>query len=220
VTSADPLRRLRRCGEDALLVEVDGLPAVLDLAAAVRAAVAARDPGFAEVVDVVPAATTVLVTVHDGTGVGRLRDALTALEVPTGGGSAAAGSGAVEIAVRYDGPDLPEVAARTGLSVADVVAAHTRTPWRVAFCGFAPGFGYLVGGDERLRVPRRPEPRTAVPAGAVALAGEFSAVYPRSSPGGWQLVGSTDAVLWDVDREPPALLQPGTVVRFVDLGAA
>ena len=212
--------RLRRCGEDALLVDVDGLSAVLDLAAAVRAAVTAGRPGFAEVVDVVPATTTVLVTVHDGTGVGRLRDALVALEVPTGSGSPPAGSDAVEIAVRYDGPDLAEVAERTGLSVAEVVTAHTGTPWRVAFCGFAPGFGYLVGGDERLRVPRRPEPRTAVPAGAVALAGEFSAVYPRSSPGGWQLVGTTDAVLWDVDREPPALLQPGTVVRFVDLGAA
>ena len=217
MTRAD---RLRRCGEDAVLVEVDGLPAVLDLAAAVRAAVAAGSPGFSDVVDVVPAATTVLVAVHEGAGVGPLRDALGALEVPAGSGSAAVGSDAVEIAVRYDGPDLSEVAARTGLSIAEVVAAHTGTPWRVAFCGFAPGFGYLVGGDERLRVPRRPEPRTAVPAGAVALAGEFSAVYPRSSPGGWQLLGTTDAVLWDVEREPPALLQPGTVVRFVDAGVA
>lgn len=203
-----------------MLVAADDLAAVLDVAAAVRAAVAAGSPGFTEVVDVVPAAATVLVTVHEGVGVDRLRRALAALEVPIGGGSADAGAGAVEIPVRYDGPDLAEVAARTGLDVAEVVAAHTGTPWRVAFCGFAPGFGYLVGGDARLRVPRRPEPRTAVPAGAVALAGEFSAVYPRSSPGGWQLVGTTDAVLWDVDRQPPALLQPGTVVRFVDRGAA
>jgi len=124
----------------------------------------------------------------------------------------------LEIPVRYDGPDLAEVAARTGLTTAEVVTAHTATDWQVAFGGFAPGFAYLVGGDRRLRVPRRPEPRTAVPAGAVGLAGEYSAVYPRSSPGGWQLVGRTDVPVWDVERDPPALLQPGTLVRFVDAG--
>ena len=84
-----------------------------------------------------------------------------------------------------------------------MVAAHTGTPWRVGFGGFAPGFAYLTGGDPRLKVARRSEPRTSVPAGAVGLAGEFSGVYPRSSPGGWQLIGRTDAVLWDPDREPP-----------------
>ena len=124
----------------------------------------------------------------------------------------------VEIAVRYDGPDLDDVARLTGLSPAEVVAAHTGMPWRVAFGGFAPGFAYLVGGDPRLRVPRRGRPRPWVPAGAVGLAGEFSGVYPRASPGGWQLVGTTDAVLWDVDRDPPALLAPGTSVRFVAVG--
>jgi KipI family sensor histidine kinase inhibitor len=97
----------------------------------------------------------------------------------------------------YDGPDLKAVAALTGLSVAEVVAAHTATPWRVGFGGFAPGFAYLVGGDPRLEVPRRPEPRPSVPAGAVGLAGRYSGVYPRSSPGGWQLIGHTDAVLFD-----------------------
>ncbi|HNP11666.1 MAG TPA: carboxyltransferase domain-containing protein, partial [Mycobacterium sp.] len=88
------------------------------------------------------------------------------------------------------------------------------TPWRVGFGGFAPGFAYLVGGDPRLAVPRRAEPRTRVPAGSVGLAGEFSGVYPRESPGGWQLIGRTDAVLWDIDRTPPALLRPGMWVRF------
>jgi KipI family sensor histidine kinase inhibitor len=97
------------------------------------------------------------------------------------------------------------------------VAAHTGTPWRVAFCGFAPGFSYLVGGDPRLRVPRRNEARVRVPAGAVAIAGEFSSVYPRVSPGGWQLLGHTDATLWDVDAEPPAVLLPGAVVEFRDV---
>ena len=89
-------------------------------------------------------------------------------------------------------------------------------PWRVAFGGFAPGFAYLVGGDTRLIVPRRSSPRTAVPAGSVALAGEFSGIYPRESPGGWQLIGTTDVLLWDTDRTPPALFAPGMVVTFVE----
>ena len=99
----------------------------------------------------------------------------------------------------------------------EVVAAHTSTPWRVGFGGFAPGFAYLVGGDERLAVPRRSEPRTKVPVGSVGLAGEFSGIYPRSSPGGWQLIGQVSedqAALWDVDRDDPALLTPGMWVQF------
>jgi KipI family sensor histidine kinase inhibitor len=120
----------------------------------------------------------------------------------------------VVLAVTYDGPDLAEVAALTGLTAEEVVAAHTGTAWTVGFCGFAPGFAYLTGGDPRLRVPRRATPRPDVLAGAVGLAGEFSGVYPRSSPGGWQLIGHTDIDLFDVDRTPPALLQPGMRVRF------
>jgi KipI family sensor histidine kinase inhibitor len=100
------------------------------------------------------------------------------------------------------------------MTAAGIVDAHTATPWRVGFGGFAPGFAYLVDGDPRLRVPRRDEPRTRVPAGAVALAGEFSGVYPRASPGGWQLIGRTEAVLWDIERPRPALLAPGMRVRF------
>ena len=121
----------------------------------------------------------------------------------------------VTIEVVYDGPDLADVASHTGMSEDEVVSAHTGTPWTVAFGGFAPGFAYLVGGDERLVVPRRESPRTSVPAGSVGLAGEFSGVYPRSSPGGWQLIGHTAAVMFDVDRDPPALLAPGARVRFV-----
>ena len=122
----------------------------------------------------------------------------------------------IEVPVTYDGPDLADVASHTGLSEDEIVAAHTGTPWTVAFGGFAPGFAYLVGGDERLAVPRRESPRTSVPAGSVGLAGEFSGVYPRSSPGGWQLIGRTDAEMFDVDRDPPALLVPGAHVRFVE----
>jgi KipI family sensor histidine kinase inhibitor len=124
----------------------------------------------------------------------------------------------VTIDVVYDGADLDEVARLTGLSPDEVVAAHTAAPMRVGFGGFAPGFGYLVGGDERLHVPRRAEPRTRVPVGSVGLAGEFSGVYPRESPGGWQLIGHTDAVLWDVERDPPALLTPGLWVQFRAIG--
>jgi KipI family sensor histidine kinase inhibitor len=122
--------------------------------------------------------------------------------------------------VTYDGPDLADVASHTGLSEDEIVAAHTGSTWTVAFGGFAPGFAYLVGGDQRLAVPRRESPRTSVPAGSVGLAGEFSGIYPRSSPGGWQLIGRTDVVMFDVDRDPPALLTPGAQVRFVALRQA
>ncbi len=125
---------------------------------------------------------------------------------------------AVEIPVVYDGEDLDEVARLTGLTTREVVDAHTGRPWTAAFSGFAPGFVYLAGGDPRLVVPRRATPRTRVPAGAVGLAGELSGVYPRPSPGGWQLIGRTYVPLWDLDNDPPALLRPGARVRFVEAG--
>ena len=211
-------RRVLTCGEHALLVEVAGLAEVLALDAAIRAA-QPSDPAFRRVVDVVPAARTVLVVLDDAADPGPVRSALLALAVGDAETGAVAESGdPVVIEVRYDGPDLAEVARLTGLARAEVVAAHTGRPWRVAFGGFLPGFAYLTGGDPRLRVPRRAEPRTSVPAGSVALAGEFSAVYPRASPGGWQLLGRTEVQLFDVERQPPALLQPGSTVRFVDVG--
>lgn len=193
-------------GDAALLVELDDLDAVLALAAAVRG------QRFDGVLDVVPAARTVLLVTEPGTPLDLLAARVTALSPAPSADTAEAE--AVEIAVVYDGPDLAEVARLTGLSERDVVEAHTGTPWRIAFGGFAPGFAYLTGGDPRLSVPRRDEPRTTVPAGAVGLAGEYSGVYPRPSPGGWQLIGRTDAVLWDAERDPPALLPPGGTVRF------
>lgn len=123
----------------------------------------------------------------------------------------------VEIPVRYDGEDLNDVAELTGLSVEEVIRRHTESTFTVAFCGFAPGFGYLVGGDPTLQVPRRQSPRTKIPAGSVALAGAFSGVYPQNSPGGWQIIGTTPLKMWDLSRDPPALFQPGYRVRFVDL---
>lgn len=195
--------RVLPAGGSALLVEVADLSAVLALATA-----AAALPG---VTDVVPAARTVLLHTAPRADLAALRREVLALRTA---GSDVIDGAEVEIPVVYDGEDLAEVAAHTGLDPDEVVRAHTRTPWRVGFGGFAPGFAYLVGGDPRLRVPRRAQPRTRVPAGAVGLAGEFSGVYPRPSPGGWQLIGRTDAVLWDADRDPPALLTPGTRVRF------
>jgi KipI family sensor histidine kinase inhibitor len=121
----------------------------------------------------------------------------------------------VELPVRYDGPDLAVVAELSGASVDAVIAAHLEQLWTAAFIGFAPGFAYLTGEDDRLTVPRRESPRPAVPAGSVALAAGYCGVYPRESPGGWHLIGRTDAVLWDAKRADPALLAPGTRVRFV-----
>ena len=125
----------------------------------------------------------------------------------------------VEIPVAYNGEDLPEVAEITGLAVREIIRRHAACEYSVAFCGFAPGFGYLVGGDPALAVPRRQTPRTHVPAGSVGLAGPFSGIYPRASPGGWQIIGTTPMKMWDITRTPPALLQPGCRVRFVDLAA-
>lgn len=191
-------------GDAGLLVEVDGLPEVLALADAVRAA-----PPVG-VLDVVPAARTVLLVMAPGTDLGATRRAV--LDLPIEPDTAGAQGDVVQIDVVYDGPDLDEVARLTGLDADGVVRAHTGGRWRVAFGGFAPGFAYLVSGDSGWDVPRRDEPRTTVPAGSVGLAGEFSGVYPRPSPGGWQLIGRTDAELWSPQRG--ALLQPGGWVQF------
>ncbi|HLU58879.1 MAG TPA: allophanate hydrolase subunit 1 [Pseudonocardia sp.] len=196
--------RVLPCGDSGLLLEVDGLPEVLALADAVRAA---QPEG---ILDVVPAARTVLLSVEPGTDLAALRR--TVLDLDVRPGAAPPEGERVVIEVVYDGPDLEEVGELTGLGPEGVVEAHTGTPWRAAFGGFAPGFAYLVGGDPRLRVPRREVSRTSVPAGSVGLAGEFSGVYPRSSPGGWQLIGHTDAELWSMERG--ALLRPGCTVVF------
>jgi KipI family sensor histidine kinase inhibitor len=203
--------RLLPSGERAVLVEVADLGEVLALAGPVRE--------LAGVEDVVPGERTLLVTVSTPSELDAVRALLA--DVASHPKPVATSARTVEIPVVYDGPDLADVAAHTGLTVAEVIAAHASTPWRVGFGGFAPGFAYLVDGDPRLEVPRRSEPRPSVPAGAVGLAGRYSGIYPRSSPGGWQLIGHTDAVLFDVERDPPATLEPGMTVRFVavhDLG--
>lgn len=190
-------------GPGAVLLEVPDVGSALSLAAHCRAASLATE--------VVPAARTVLL---DGLAV-RPEQVAAALTTWTPGGAAASGS-LVELPVVLDGEDLPEVARLWGCTAAEVVATLTSTSFTSAFCGFAPGFSYLAGLPADRAVPRLRSPRPRVPAGSVALAGEWAGVYPTASPGGWRLVGRTDATLWDVDREPPALLAPGTRVRFVE----
>ncbi|MFD9039800.1 allophanate hydrolase subunit 1 [Streptomyces bottropensis] len=172
-----------------------------------------RETGELSAAEIVPAARTVLL---DGlTDPTRLAGRLASWDIPALPPRA---GDVVEIPVRYDGPDLPDVAAHWGVDVAEVARLHAAAEYRVAFCGFAPGFGYLTGLPRE--VPRRATPRTAVPSGSVALAGPYTGVYPRASPGGWQLIGTTDAVLWDTARVPAALLAPGTRVRFTPEGAS
>lgn len=201
---------VRDYGESALLLECHSTAEVLAWAKAVRAA------DLLGVVDIVPASRTVLLKLAGPRYQAPTRQRLSQLHVSRADIDVTppVGRPDVVIDVVYDGADLDEVARLTGLDRDQVVTAHTGSLWRVGFGGFAPGFGYLIDGDPRLEVPRRAEPRTKVPAGAVGLAGEFSGVYPRESPGGWQLIGRTDAVLWDIDREQPALLSPGMWVQF------
>ena len=207
--------RIRRAGDRALLLDTG------DPATTAGIAQILREARLPEVDDLVPAAATVLVRVTRGTdlvGFGRrLLDLAAGVEAE---GGAAAPHDELVVPVVYDGPDLADVAAATDLTTAEVIAAHTETPWRAAFVGFAPGFAYLVGGDPRLQVPRRRQSRTSVPAGSVALAGEYSAVYPRESPGGWQLIGATGVTLWDENAEPAAAIRPGRWVRFESVAGA
>ncbi|WP_445286769.1 5-oxoprolinase/urea amidolyase family protein [Variovorax atrisoli] len=194
---------------NAVLVELEDLPQTLALLASLRA-----EP-IAGIEELVPAARTLLITFRPA--------AIAADELARQVGarsldaSEARSERRIEIPVRYDGEDLAEVAGLLGITPEEVVRRHTGSDYTVAFTGFAPGFAYLSGGDPSLNVPRRKVPRTRIPAGAVGLAGSFSGVYPQASPGGWQILGITDAPMWDLSRETPALLQPGDAVRFVDV---
>jgi KipI family sensor histidine kinase inhibitor len=195
---------VRPAGDHGALIE---LP---DNAAAVRLARVLWNEQH-ELVDVVVGHRTVLVTWPGGTAIPELAPLLERALSP---GPDPEGR-QIEIPVSYEGPDVLDVARLTGLSPEEVVARHTAAEHVVAFLGFLPGFAYLVGGDELLHVPRLDEPRTQVPAGSVAIAGPYSGVYPRASPGGWRLLGSTSTPMFDAARESPALLAPGDRVRFI-----
>ncbi|GAB21649.1 hypothetical protein GOPIP_011_00400 [Gordonia polyisoprenivorans NBRC 16320 = JCM 10675] len=205
-------------GRDAVLLDFGDDPVAVRRAhRALRAATAAGDlPGVSEIV---PSASTVLVQFELGSGADSLGIHRVLRGAVADDDATPETDDEVTITVTYDGADLDGVAATLGCGVGDVVAAHTATRWRVQFMGFAPGFGYLVPEDADnplLRIGRRTQPRTRVPAGAVAVAAGYSAVYPRPSPGGWHLLGRSGIRLWDETSDPPSLLSPGTLVRFVD----
>jgi len=204
--------RILPSGTTALLVELEALDDVL----ALYAALADQRPDG--VVDVVPAARTVLLVTDPAvTSLAAVEAAVRRTEPQRDRRDAGE---VVELPVVYDGEDLADVAALMELQPAEVIRRHTGEEWTVAFGGFAPGFGYLTSTSGQWNVPRRSSPRTRVPAGSVALAGEFSGVYPRESPGGWQLIGRTEIAVFDLSRDPAALLRPGNRVRFVDVGGA
>lgn len=197
-------------GSAGLLLECDDLAEVLGLYGVLEA-----DPP-AGVIDVVPAARTVLLVLDpDATTPDRVRAAVEGLEAGAGPGTTARDDEVLDVPVVYDGADLGDVAEILGCDTDEVVRRHTSGLWTVAFCGFAPGFGYCTADEGDWSIPRRESPRTKVPPGSVALAGEFSAVYPRETPGGWQLIGRTDLAVFELDRDPPALMTPETRVRFV-----
>jgi Allophanate hydrolase subunit 1 len=201
--------RVRPVGADALLLEVDDPPAwFAELSRR-------RDAGELVVADIVPGASTVLL---DG-----LADPVGAAEAIRGWRPpplADREGRLVEIPVTFTGPDLEEVAALWGTDPAGVVDRLTGTEFRVAFCGFTPGFAYLTGLPASLAVPRRATPRTRVEAGSLGLADTYAGIYPTASPGGWRLVGTTDVTLFDPSRTPPALLTPATRVRFITTRSA
>ena len=217
----DDAIRILPAGEAAVLVELPP-SAVLPFTAAVQA-----DP-HPGVSDLVPAERTLLVRfrpeqVRPAQLVTWLRSIRYASLRPAPGPL-------VELGVHYDGADLAEVGRLIGRTGPELIAAHTGQDWVVAFSGFAPGFGYLraatsespagdPAGADWLAIPRRPQPRVRVPAGSVALAAGYCGVYPRASPGGWQLIGRTAELLWNPDQDPPARLRPGVRVRFHDLDA-
>lgn len=215
-------------GESALLVEFADSAQTLQGYRMLRAA-AEGNPARPNLLELVPAARTVLVAI-DSRRVGlaateawvrstiAASSAVSTATTASGTDARRPHDDAVELAVHYDGPDLGAVSELLGVSVDDVIDLHTGGEWTSAFIGFAPGFAYLTASDSRLDVSRRSTPRAAVPAGSVALAAGYCGVYPGRSPGGWQIIGHTDATLWNPEAAQPARLAPGTEVRFVRAG--
>jgi KipI family sensor histidine kinase inhibitor len=195
--------RVLPCGPGAILAEYDSLSEVMSVDDALR------QSGLTGIDDVIPAARTVLVTYHNVD-----RTALEGLLVPGAAGPRPQGP-IVEIPVEYDGIDLDDVAAATGLSIDQIIEIHSSVTYSAAFLGFTPGWAYLVGLPAELHLPRRPTPRTAISAGSVAIANEFTGVYPTDSPGGWHLLGHTSETMFDVGRPKPSLVMAGDRVRFV-----
>lgn len=194
---------------NALLVELDNLEQSLALLASLK-----NDP-IAGIEELVPAARTILISWRPTAC--SMAELVQAISQRDTSARVQRNGTLIEIPVHYTGEDLADVAQLLGITPEEVIRRHTGSEYTVAFTGFAPGFAYLSGGHPSFNVPRRSSPRTRIPAGAVGLAGAFSGVYPQASPGGWQLIGVTPAAMWDLEREVPALLQPGYRVRFVDI---
>lgn len=207
----EPAGSIRAAGDRALLVEPSTSPA---LAGLIDSLATAAPPGVAD--SIAGAHTVLLLLTPEVDAAAVVRDVEHRLQNPPPPREAAT-THRVTIPVRYNGPDLAAVADELGCTTSDVIALHTGTDWHCDFIGFAPGFGYLRSADARLTVPRLARSRTAVPPGSVGLADGYSAVYPRASPGGWRLIGTTDAALWDLATTPPNLIAPGTLVRFEEV---
>lgn len=202
--------RLLPCGDRAIMVDCGDLARRRHLDALLR------EQPLDGVSEHVPAATTVLVRLSTPARLGEVAEALRSLDLDDEQAETDAEHQVRELTVRYDGPDLSEVADQLGISPEEVVARHTHQVWTVEFAGFMPGFGYLIGEEGGLQVSRRDDPRTRIPAGSVALADRWTGVYPSSSPGGWQIIGSCSQTLWDVHTDPPAVLFPGARIRFCE----
>lgn len=199
--------RWRQYGGNGALIELGSLDEVHRLHHAIRTA------GLigAQIIEAVPGAETLLL-VGPGSDPAALVRLVEQLPRPS---TTSAFVGTHTILVRYDGPDLGEVATLTGLSVDEVVRRHTGPLYTVAFLGFSRSFPYFAGLDPSLHVPRRSTPRTSVPKGSVGMGAAFTGVYPASSPGGWQLLGRTNLEFFDPGRDPPSVLSVGDRVRFL-----
>ena len=198
---------IRQAGDRSVLVELEGNDAVQRLAAGLESR------RGVELEEIVPGhETLLLVWPSTAPAVSQIEELIAAADATA---AATAPATEIELRVSYDGPDLETVAASCNCSPEEIVVRHLDCRYRVGFIGFSPGFAYLLGGDPALQPPRLAEPRTRVPAGALAIAGPYSAVYPRSSPGGWNLIGSCDEPIFDPAQNPPALLTAGTSVRLV-----
>ncbi|OCG07977.1 allophanate hydrolase [Gilliamella sp. wkB178] len=198
---------------DALMVELGSLKQTMALTNLLESVVQQW-----HIDEIIPAARTILIRYNPVlTNANILAEQIAKLDVATG---VILTGELVTIPVHYQGEDLSQVAEILGITVAEVIKRHTDNEYQVAFCGFAPGFAYMVAKNSQLHVPRLKSPRVRIPAGSVALAGEFSSVYPQASPGGWQLIGITDLAVWDLQRQQPALLKPGSRVNFVDASKA
>ena len=203
------MSKIRMCGEQAFLLDFDSVEEVIARHASIQGA------NIDGIIELVPAARTIFVEVD--TQRYSLRSVIEAIEQAPPVELHKSDSPAIDIPMRYDGPDIPDVAMALGIDPDEVAGVHSGQEWVAAFTGFSPGFAYLVSTTPLPEVPRRPEPRTAVPTGAVAMAGAFTGIYPRPSPGGWQIIGHAEVDLWNMERPEPALITAGTRVRFVPL---